>query len=444
MPAEYGEPLSDRELEIVALVTDGLTNREIAERTFVSPNTVKVHLRHIFAKTGVASRTELSMLAVREGWVAVSQTEEAESASRASDGGAVEPLAPAWPLMRWISLGVGVILALGVLLLPPQPLTGSEENGGSMAAALVDSPNSVVGELPEPAEGAAWGELAPLPVRRARMGMAVVNDVLYAVGGLTADGPTGELNRYDFGEDRWRTLAPRPATLANVGAASLGDALFVPGGCDAQGMPDARVHLYDPDTDVWKDAAPMPEPLCAYALAAYEGKVYLFGGWDGAHYRALTYIYDPEQDAWESGPPPFEARAFGAATALGERIFYVGGYDGDERATCEAYDPVLARWDRCASLLLPRGGLGVAAVGGQLYAVGGGWEGYLGFNERYDPQEDSWTVLASPLVGEWRNLGLVSWETTLYAVGGWSGDYLNRTYSLEVLPFRIFIPVTLP
>ena len=69
MPVEQGQPLSERELEIIALVAEGLTNREIAVRLFLSPNTVKVHLRNIFTKTGVSSRTELSMLAVQEGWV---------------------------------------------------------------------------------------------------------------------------------------------------------------------------------------------------------------------------------------------------------------------------------------------------------------------------------------------------------------------------------------
>jgi DNA-binding CsgD family transcriptional regulator len=54
----YVEPLSDRELEVAALLASGLRNDEIAARLFVSRNTVKTHLAHIYSKLGVRSRTE--------------------------------------------------------------------------------------------------------------------------------------------------------------------------------------------------------------------------------------------------------------------------------------------------------------------------------------------------------------------------------------------------
>ncbi|MGH3262139.1 MAG: LuxR C-terminal-related transcriptional regulator [Trebonia sp.] len=51
--------LSRREQEIAALVSQGLTNKQIAERAFVSENTVKQHLKRVFAKTDVRNRAEL-------------------------------------------------------------------------------------------------------------------------------------------------------------------------------------------------------------------------------------------------------------------------------------------------------------------------------------------------------------------------------------------------
>lgn len=56
--AAAGGELTRKELEIVARLVEGGTNREIAEALFVTPATVKTHLSHIYAKLGVAGRQE--------------------------------------------------------------------------------------------------------------------------------------------------------------------------------------------------------------------------------------------------------------------------------------------------------------------------------------------------------------------------------------------------
>ena len=58
--AGEGGELTPQERRIAVLVSDGLTNREVAARLFVSTNTVETHLRHVFQKLGVRSRTELA------------------------------------------------------------------------------------------------------------------------------------------------------------------------------------------------------------------------------------------------------------------------------------------------------------------------------------------------------------------------------------------------
>jgi LuxR family maltose regulon positive regulatory protein len=56
--SELVEPLSARELEVLQLIAEGLTNRDVASRLYLSPHTVKVHTRNIFTKLAVHNRTQ--------------------------------------------------------------------------------------------------------------------------------------------------------------------------------------------------------------------------------------------------------------------------------------------------------------------------------------------------------------------------------------------------
>jgi ATP/maltotriose-dependent transcriptional regulator MalT len=57
------EVLSPREREVLAMLGQGLTNREIAAALFIAESTAKVHVRHIFDKLGVRTRTEAALKA---------------------------------------------------------------------------------------------------------------------------------------------------------------------------------------------------------------------------------------------------------------------------------------------------------------------------------------------------------------------------------------------
>jgi LuxR family maltose regulon positive regulatory protein len=57
-PQPLIDPLSERELEILALITDGLKNKEIADKLFISINTVHYHTKNLYSKLGVNKRTK--------------------------------------------------------------------------------------------------------------------------------------------------------------------------------------------------------------------------------------------------------------------------------------------------------------------------------------------------------------------------------------------------
>jgi len=66
---EPPETLSQREMEVLHLATQGLSNQDIADKLSLSLRTVQAHLGHIFNKLGVSSRTEAVVRALKEGWI---------------------------------------------------------------------------------------------------------------------------------------------------------------------------------------------------------------------------------------------------------------------------------------------------------------------------------------------------------------------------------------
>jgi DNA-binding CsgD family transcriptional regulator len=64
-PALGWESLSPMEIQMIALVVEGLTNPQIAQRQLVARDTVKTHLSHVFTKLGVRSRGELAAIAAQ-------------------------------------------------------------------------------------------------------------------------------------------------------------------------------------------------------------------------------------------------------------------------------------------------------------------------------------------------------------------------------------------
>ena len=428
--------LTDRELEIARAVATGATNQQIAQELTISVNTVKVHLKNIFVKLDIQSRTEVALYAVREGLVEVERPGPVVDDLRAE--AAPVPRKPISRRKRAILL-VTMVFVVTLVLLPSVEMS----SGSAPGSEFVDA-GAAASETGPALQLQRWKSMAPLPTPRSRLAAVYHAGKIYVIGGDTVDGVTGAVEEYVPSANSWMVRSPKPTPVHNVGAALVGGKVLVPGGYSADGTVIAGVEVYDPDSDSWGDASPMPVPLCAYAIAAVGGKVYVFGGWDGSSYVASTYEYDPLTDTWSEKTPMSFPRGFAAAGEIDGIIYVVGGYDGQrEFATVEEYDPSQegqgTPWRERASMSMRRGGLGVAAVAGSLYAMGGGWNGYLAFNERYDPQTDQWSTVETPVFGQWRNLAMVASETRVHALGGWNGDFMDVNHEYQAL-FTYYLP----
>ena len=180
--------LSQREREILTLVTKGSSNKEIARDLHISTNTVKVHLRNIFAKIDANSRTEAAMYAVNAGIVDVG-----------GNGKTAAQSVENFRSNRNLFIGLGVVgfvillVAIGVLA-RSRVFDGSAEN---------------VSQSLNPAEQ-RWQERAPLS--EARKGLALVNygGEIFAIGGESMDGITSSVEKYDPNLDRWTKQSTKP------------------------------------------------------------------------------------------------------------------------------------------------------------------------------------------------------------------------------------------
>ncbi|MCJ7739224.1 MAG: LuxR C-terminal-related transcriptional regulator [Anaerolineae bacterium] len=439
--AEYGEPLTQREQELVGLVATGVTNREIARQLHISVNTVKVHLRNIFTKLGAESRTEATVIAAREGLIDLELANEPEpvEAPEPAEGQSEPSLRPPLPWSKRSALLAAALLAIIMVFItwPPSQLASEDRINPPQ-----DSPPDSA--APYEASDSAWVEHAQMPTRRAYLALAATGTQLVAIGGRTADGTTAAVEVYDISKDIWHRTTDKPVPVAYVSAAVIASDIYVPGGRDSENSPTNVVEVFDTMTESWRQVQSLPGPRYAYATTALDSYLYLFGGWDGEQYVASVYSYDAETDAWTRETPMQTPRGFAAAAPLNGKLYVVGGYDGTrELKTCEFYDPQSGVWESCPPLNTGRGGLGLVSLGQQLFAIGGGgWTSYLGFNEKYNPGSDGWTTIETPLVGEWRSPGVAAIGNTVYTVGGWSSGPLATNQSFDALPFRVFIPIS--
>lgn len=439
--SDEGSPLSEREMEIVRLLATGATNQQIAQTLIISVNTVKVHLRNIYAKLGVASRTEATMLAVREGWVDVAGSEPEEDAlGDEREAPAILPvLGPrqAVSMGKRVGLALALLVALVFFLLPVMP------HGQSLSGPN-DPIGSVFPTVPVDVTAERWRTRAQMPTPRNGQAVVTHNDLIYAIGGVSNDGVTAKVEVYDPASDAWANRSQKPTPVGFVSAGVIGDLIYVPGGVDAQRTPLDVLEIYDPVRDVWTSGAPLPMPLAAYGLAVWGDQLYLFGGLNGRGYVASVLRYDPVADQWEELAPMDQARGFLSATALEDRIYVAGGYDDvDEYNRLDAYDPATGAWTPLAPMGLRRGGLTLIRGRDLIYAIGGGMDGNLAFNERYDRRIDAWNPIDTPVSGQWRGVGGAYVHPYVYAIGGWNEGNLPVNEAYQAF-FQIQLPLGQP
>jgi DNA-binding CsgD family transcriptional regulator/N-acetylneuraminic acid mutarotase len=462
--AERGEPLSDRELDVLNRLAAGETNKVIADELSISPLTVKTHLRNIYAKLGVSTRTEAMTVAIQQGMVSLTADDgrqaadsgqwsvvsgelsvdsgqlsgdrsrlkvsgQPSAADAQTDGGATSH--------RWraVSLALLALLLLVVALFAYFQMRDDSLLATS-AEPFVDQP---VGDT-------RWSISRPMPEPSAGRAVAAVGLDVYVIGGETETGITDEVRVFETQARAWRRATAKPTAVGETTADVLFGEIYVPGGLTADGQPTDVVEAYSPSQDAWRLIASLPQPVAGGLAIAEGGFLYFFGGRNETGALDTAYVYDPGGDSWRPIAPLPQPRFGVTGGALTGRLYVVGGSDGvSAQASCFVYDPAADAWEDCPPMLRPRAGAGATVLLNKLYVIGGmgeatdpaAWHG-----EVFDPNSRAWTVLnVPPDVTAWTEPSVTHVETRIYALGGRREEALSdESLVYAPLPFQTFIP----
>jgi DNA-binding CsgD family transcriptional regulator len=426
-------PLSEREIEILQLVSQGKSNKEIAAELFISVNTVKVHLANIFTKIDVSSRTEATLYAIEYGIVASPANASAEPGTNNEiQPEAIEPNHFQLFMQKyWWSIAlVALVLILGLSsLLANTPLF----------AAPTETPNPYLSELYQQ----RWQELASMSVPRAGLAAASYSNGIYAIAGQTSEGPTNLVERFDPQTNTWTKLADKPTAVSEVSAVVLGEKIYVPGGMLANGQVINRLEVFDPRKGSWESKAELPLAVSGYALATYEGQMYLFGGWNGKQVVDQAWRYDPFNDEWHAAANLPSARAYATAAEVSGKIFVMGGWDGtQDLQESLSFDPAHdlegePAWQKAIDLPEACSDCGAESISGMLFVIGQNAIWQLNY-----PYAD-WIQIPFNTIpsGQHGFSSVISPDGYLYFIGGWDE---NSMPLITFYRFRVVYMISVP
>lgn len=418
MPS-VNEELSERELEILSLLATGASNKEIASQLSISTNTVKVHVRNIFAKIGAGTRTEAVMYAIKAGLVSGVAVADEPGTISTGDGGAgmaaasgavgatAEALASEGTSRtvgrRWLILGAA---ALGVLLVAGLAWWWMQPSRATVPVASGDATR--------------WQSRSALPTPRFGLAAIAYESFIYAIGGQSSQGASGAVERYDPATDAWKSLSAKPTPVYEILAATVGGEIYVPGGRLSADQVTNVLEIYDPLQDRWRQGASLPTGLSAYAIATFEGKLYVFGGWDGTQIVSTLYQYEPARDAWTPVDELPSPRAYAGAAAVGGKIYVMGGYTGrrslaDNLVYQPAHPNAPSSWSEAQALPSGRHGMGVTSIAEIVEVVGGVEE---------ESSELPLSLSYFPFNNSWQEFGVLENQNPLYPGVATLGNYL--------------------
>lgn len=425
--------LSDREIEVLRLVGQGKSNKEIAMDLDISVNTVHVHIGRIFKKINVTSRTGATLYAIENGIISPTLPPDFQE----SENNAVEsnslPAEKKTFITKITILGM-IILAIVIFAFVMFLINRPNKPAKPSSTLMVDFTTED-----------RWVAYAPIPLSRSNMAATTYESNIYVISGVSDNGVSNRVEVYSQTTNSWNTLQDKPTPVTEATAVLVGEKIFVPGGKTKDGVVTDKLEVFDPRRNLWEEKANLPTGLSDYALATFGGSLYLFGGWDGLQASDITLKYNLEQDKWSelTGLP----RALTSAIAVqsGNRIVLIGN---SEQTTSQISMlnyfpdrdlPGENPWEEGVDLPITGSASCLFELLGEIYTAVDSEEGTQFFF--YDAQQIVWSAIGNnkSLNTKDSRCSVIGGE--LYIVGGSNTDGTN---SDQLLGYRMIYSISLP
>ncbi|KAJ9592761.1 hypothetical protein L9F63_015572, partial [Diploptera punctata] len=153
-----------------------------------------------------------------------------------------------------------------------------------------------------------WTNVRPMHTKRLGVGVAVVNRLLYAIGGYDGTDRLASGECYHPENNEWNMIKPMKTKRSGAGIAALNQYIYIVGGYDGQRQLKT-VERYDTENNSWDMVAGIHIARSALSVTVLDGKLYAMGGYDGQTFLNIVEIYDPERDVWEPGHPLTNGRS---------------------------------------------------------------------------------------------------------------------------------------
>lgn len=188
--------------------------------------------------------------------------------------------------------------------------------------------------LLHPSESSRMKELGMTRPRKGRR-------ALYVIGGIRKrDGTRSNgVQRFQMENHEWNNLASMSCPRSGVGVCMVGNYIYAIGGFNGMERVSSG-EKYDPMTNTWTAIASMPTQRSSLSLTYLDGYIYALGGRNTSHLRVVEQ-YCISTNEWYCCPPMVEARCYPGTATHRKQIFAIGGF---QNSTVECFDMKVQAW----------------------------------------------------------------------------------------------------